>query len=236
MICLAASGVLYNFSKLSETGQPRLPAASPVAAPLPAWVEISRPREIFRLEAPEFAGEAKLYVARQHRTGGGRQDIWEFGGSNETAPLLNLLIYQPGNEAPPDSPFYVELARRAAETGRAIIRAEQPVLMATRFGAFEIARLDLARDGTAARECLGFRFANMEPNLRITGFACGGGEGPVSPLTSKAALTCFIDQIDLAPAVEDKGLVDFFAANYAIRSPNCPEPRIDPLLCVPCGL
>jgi hypothetical protein len=103
--------------------------------------------------------------------------------SNENAPLLNLLIYHPGSEAAPDSSFYVELARRAAETGRAIIRAEQPVEMATRFGAFEIARLGLERNGAAAKKCLGFRFANAEPKLRITGFACGGGEAPTSPLT-----------------------------------------------------
>jgi len=135
--------------------------------------------------------------------------------------LLNLLFYQPGNEATPDSSFYVELARRAAETGRAIIRAEQPGEMATRFGAFEVARLDLARDSASPQECLGFRFANMEPNLRITGFACGGGAALVSPLTSKAALACLIDQLDLAPATEDKGLIDFFAAHYAIRRPDC---------------
>ncbi len=133
MTSLVLSGLLYAYSEVKETGQNQLPPLSPIAAPLPAWIEIARPSEVFRLEAPEFAGDAKLYVARRHRTGGGRQDILEFGGSNDTAPLLNLLFYQPGNEALPESSFYVELARRAAETGRAIIRAEQPAEMATRF-------------------------------------------------------------------------------------------------------
>jgi hypothetical protein len=240
MICLAASNLLYVFSEFKGTGQTRSPPPIAVAAPLPTWIEIPRPREIFRIEAPEFASDTKLYVARQHRTGGGRQDIWEFGGSNENAPLLNLLIYHPGSEAAPDSSFYVELARRAAETGRAIIRAEQPVEMATRFGAFEIARLGLERNGAAAKKCLGFRFANAEPKLRITGFACASGEAPASPLTwpltSKAALARLIDQIDLAPSAEDKGLIDFFAAHYAISSPNCPGPGIGPAPVCPARL
>ena len=139
---------------------------------MPAWIDIPSPTEIFRIETAEFAGQAKLYVARRHRTGGGRQDILTFGGSDEHAPLLNLLIYQPGTEALPDSSFYVDLARRAAESGRAIIRAEQPVEMATRFGDFEVARLDLDRDKASPQGCFGFRFA--APKLRITGFACGG--------------------------------------------------------------
>ncbi len=229
MICLALCGLLYLFSDLKEADQTQIPSANPVAAPVPAWIEIVRPPEVFGLEAPEFAGIATHYMARRHRTGGGRQDILEFGGSNEAAPLLNLLIYQPGTEALPESSLYVELARRAAESGRAILRAEQPVEMATRFGAFEVARLGLARDSGAPQECLGFRFANSEPNLRITGFACGGDVALASPFASKAALACLIDGLGLAPATEDKGLIDFFAAHYAIRRPNCPGQRSDPV-------
>ena len=229
LICLAVCGFLFAFPAFKETGQAALPSASPLAAPLPAWVEIASPREIFRLGKTELAGEAKLYAARRHRTGGGRQDILEFSGSDANVPLLNLLIYQPGNEIPPNSAFYVELARRAAETGRAIVRAEQPVEMATRLGAFEVARLDLAQDGTFTQECLGFRFANLAPSLRITGYACGGVKGLVaSPFPLKAALACILDRLDLAPAVEDKGLIDFFAAHYAIPGADCPGPEIDP--------
>jgi hypothetical protein len=228
LLFLALCGVLSIFSDADKPGPDAMPATSPVAAPLPAWIEIPSPEDVFRIEAPEFAGGAKLHVARQHRTGDGRQDVFEFGGANENVPLLSLLIYRPGTEVTPDSPFFVELARRAAESGRAIIHAGQPVEMATRFGAFEVARLGLARDGTAAKDCLGFRFANAEPGLRISGFACGG-DGPDSPVITKPGLECLLDRIDLAPGAGDKGLVDFFAAHYAIRSPTCPEPGIDPL-------
>ena len=231
MILVALCGFLYAFSQMRDTGarflwgkprcqrrirRPRLcrPGSK---SPVPRRFSASRRRNL--------PGQAKRYVARRHRTGGGRQDILAYGGSDEQAPLLNLLIYQPGTEALPDSSFYVDLARRAAESGRAIIRAEQPVEMATRFGEFEVARFDLDRDKASPQGCFGFRFA--APKLRIVGFACGG-EGFASAATSKAALTCLIDEIDLAPTVEDKTLIDFFAAHYALRSANCPGPAIDP--------
>ena len=226
MILVALCGFLYAFSQMRDTGarfllgQAPLPATDPAPPALPAWIEIPSPTEIFRLETAEFAGQAKRYVARRHRTGGGRQDILAYGGSDEQAPLLNLLIYQPGTEALPDSSFYVDLARRAAESGRAIIRAEQPVEMATRFGEFEVARFDLDRDKASPQGCFGFRFA--APKLRIVGFACGG-EGFASAATSKAALTCLIDEIDLAPTVEDKTSHRLF--RRALRSPKRQLPR-----------
>lgn len=228
LICLAFSGLLYSVPKWNGTGPSQLPPVSPGAAPSPAWIEIPEPVDVFRLDATVFAGDAARHMARRHRTGGGRQDIWEFSGAKDDAPLLNLLIYRPGNEASPESTFYVELARRAAEAGHAVIRAEQPAPMATRFGAFEAARLVLARDGAGTKDCIGFRFANAEPDLGITGFACGGGEVSASPFASKAALACLIDQIDLAPGADDKGLIDFFAAHYTLTSPNCAGQEIDP--------
>lgn len=194
----------YGLMLLHEAGQSNRPKSRP-AAPSPAWAEIPSPRQIFRLEGPEFAGEVKYYEARQHRTGGGRQDVFGFGGSDENAPLLRLIIYRPGQESPPDSSFFVDLARRAAETGLAIARATQPAAVVTRFGAFEAADLTLARDSGSGRECLGFRFANPTPDLRITGFACG-------VLAAKSALACLIDRIGLATIVEDGDLIAFFGA------------------------
>src|SRR5450755_3276841 len=65
---LALCGVLYFFTDPNKTGPEEVPAASAVPAPLPAWVEIPLPEDVFRLETPEFAGGS--YSARQHRTGG----------------------------------------------------------------------------------------------------------------------------------------------------------------------
>jgi hypothetical protein len=93
----ALCGALYFLTESNKTGPEGVPAASSVSAPLPAWVEIPIPEDVFRLETAEFAGGA--YSARQHRTGGGRQDIFEFSGATEKESLLSLLIYQPGSEA-----------------------------------------------------------------------------------------------------------------------------------------
>lgn len=221
---LALCGLLYTLALWSGTGPARLLNEAPIAPRLAAWIDIPRPREIFLLEAPEFAGAAKVYEARRHRTGGGRQDVLEFGGLDGDAPMLRLVFYRPGKEALPDPPFFVDLARRAAETGHAIARAAQPAALATRFGAFEVADVSLARNGSPARGCLGFRFNTAETDLRIAGFACGGGKAPLPSFPSKPALACLIGRIDLAPTSEDGGLVWFFAAHETVRDPNCPPP------------
>jgi hypothetical protein len=103
--------------------------------------------------------------------------------------------------------------------------------MATRLGAFEIARLGLDRNGTAAKECFGFRFNQCGAEAahhRLCLWRRGGARfaSDLAPhIKSGARLP---HRPDLAPAAEDEGLIDFFAAHYVIRSPNCPGPGIGP--------
>src|SRR5262249_9432149 len=149
------------------------PSDDPATAPVPIWTEILRPAEVFRLDAPIFRGQTRSYYrAMQHRTGGGRQDILEFGSAEDTATKFPVVVYRPGSETVPQQSFFVELARRVAETGLAITRLTRPVAMATKFGDFEVSELGLAQGGGPARECLGFRFNATAPDLRIAGFAC----------------------------------------------------------------
>ncbi|MCI0735479.1 MAG: hypothetical protein L0Y50_04300 [Beijerinckiaceae bacterium] len=218
--CLALLGFFYAVAWRGGAGPSEPLSGSPSAAPPPAWVEIQDPAEVFRLEAPELAEAARSYAALRHRTSGGRQDILEFRGSESTAPsFFRLVAYRPGGEAVFPQSFFVELARRAADAGLAITRAAQPNALATRFGAFEVAELSFVRSGAPAKECLGFRFNSTEPDLRITGFACGPGGFALS----KSALACLLNRIDLAPAPEDESLVFFFAAHEITDSPACPE-------------
>lgn len=191
------------------------------SAPLPAWVEIVRAEELFELAAPEFAGEPKFYEARRHRAGGGRQDILVLGGLNASAPFLRLVFYQAGDEAAPDAAFFVELARRAAEAGRAITYAAQPTALHTHIGVFEVADLTLTRSEASDAACLGFRFADAAMKLRITGFACGGEIGPVPASGSKSWLACLLDRIDLAAAAQDQHLIAFFAARELNSDTAC---------------
>jgi hypothetical protein len=205
-------GLLYSVAWWGEPGSLRSQEA-------PAWIEIPGPAEVFRLEAPELAGKTCSYSALRHPTGGGRKDILEIQGARGEAPTFRLVIYRPGDEATGQQSFFVELVHQAAETGQAITRASQPAPVATKFGDFEVAELSLAHSGGPARECLGFRFDDTAPDLRITGYACGAA-GPQSSSPSKSALACLIDRIDLASAGEDARLLWFFAAHHAM-GPGC---------------
>jgi hypothetical protein len=219
---LTALLLLLGYGFMILHGADRAPGRkSAQQATAPAWVEVPNPRQIFRLEAPEFVGVPEYYEARQHRVGGGRQDVVGYGGSDDTA-LLRLIVYQPGQEAAPSSSFFVELVRRAAETGRAITRATQPAALVTRFGTFEAAELTLARDGGSGRDCFGFRFASSAPNLRISGFACGG-------VTSRSGLACLIDRIGVATLVADGDLIAFFGAPQANSALTCREATLPPM-------
>ncbi len=163
MVCLVQLAAWW------DGAQPRTSLAT---APLPIWTEILGPAEVFRLDAPVFGEETRSgYRAMQHRTGGGRQDILELGGAKDAAPKFRLVIYRPGSETVPKQSFFVELARRAAESGQAITRLTQPGAMATKFGDFEVAELGLAQGGRPAREFRGFRFSPTAPDLPIAGFA-----------------------------------------------------------------
>lgn len=195
----------------------------PPAAPSPAWIEISRPREIIALEAPEPPEGKKVYAAWRHQAGGGRKDVLELSGTAGNPPRLRLVLYRRGTESSPEQPFYVDLVRQAAESGWAVTRAAQPSAMATRFGAFEAAELGFFRPGSPGRECLGFRFLNAAPELRMTGFACGGPASK-APAPSKPELACLVDRVELAPTADDADLVWFFAAHEIGRDPTCPKP------------
>jgi hypothetical protein len=210
-----------------DSAAPKAESARP-SAPLPAWIEIPRPEELFALKAPELAKEARSYHARRHRNGGGRQDVLVFGGATDSAPSLRLTIYRVGDEPAPDASFFVDLARRAAEAGRGISRVAQPTALPTRLGVFEVADLNVTRSGAPESACLGFRLAQAARNLRITGFACGGPEGPLASLASKSALACLLDDVELVPAARDSDLSAFFAARELNGDTACAPSRLDP--------
>ncbi len=151
----------------------------------------------------------------------------EFGRASDAPPTFRLAVYRPGSETWQQQPLFVELARRAAETGEAITRLTQPVSMPTKFGDFEVSELLLARGDGPPRQCLGFRFSATAPGLRIDGFACGA-ERP-SPLT-KSQLACLIDSLELVTPPDDGQLMWFFAAHETAGASPChgPAPRAGP--------
>lgn len=190
----------------------------------PQWIDIVRPFETYSLDVPELARDEKIYRARRNREGGGRQDILGFGQLRGKEPFLSLMVYRIGNEAVPEVSFYVDLARRAAATDFSIRRSLQPQVAPTRFGPFEVADLDLVEKGGPATACLGFRSIAADAPIKLSGFACGTPDKPLS----RAALLCFIERLDLNSAAEDPALVRFFAASELKRNPTCAGVALGP--------
>jgi hypothetical protein len=212
-----AALVLLGTVVMAGTAKKHAMPADPPPPPPPTWVEVEQPIEFFNLNAPGFVSSAATYEARRHRTGGGRQDILTFGKFDGKEPFIRLVLYRVGNEEVPQSPLFVELVRMAAAAGLSVARSLTPEDLATRFGDFETADVDLAAGERPATPCLGFRTAALEGRFRISGFACGV---PAKPL-SRPALACLLDRLDLNSAGDDPTLAGFFAATELRRDPLC---------------
>jgi hypothetical protein len=221
-LLLLAFGVVVLAAAQSEDGP--VQTARLEAPPAPQWIDVVRPIEIFSLDAPDFAKDTKIYRARRHRDGGGREDMLGFGQLSGKESFLRLMIYRIGTETAPQVSFYVDLARRAAAAELSIGRSVLPQVDTTRFGPVEVADLDLVgRDGTTT-PCLGFRGSSEAP-IKMVGFACGTKDKPLS----RPGLTCIIERLDLNSAGEDVALARFFSDSEMKRSPACAGTALGPL-------
>ncbi|WP_374547014.1 hypothetical protein [Rhodoblastus sp.] len=218
---LGAAGFLAQWPERGAGGEPSPTASksSETAAPRSAWLEIQKPLRLYDLTAPQFVREKRVYTARRHSTGGGREDALTFGEFTGDGPFLRLSIYRHGAEKTADAAFFVDMARRAAQLGLGLGRATIAQTQPTRFGDFETAALTMT-EGRAARDnCRGFRFSATQLGLSMAGFACGAGDESVGA----GELACLIDRLDLVSAGEDRALRDFFAGAQARGPRGCPE-------------
>jgi hypothetical protein len=200
-----------------ETARPETPAAL-------QWLDIVKPIEIFSLPAPDLGKYSKIYKARRHIEGGGRQDMLGFGELKGDDLFLRLVVYRPGSEAAPQISYFVDMVRRAAALDLSIAHNLLPRDDTTRFGEVEIGDLDLVeRDGTAT-PCLGFRAAGDDMPIRLIGFACGSKARPLS----RPGLVCLIERLDLNSAGGDAALAHFFAAAELKRNPACSGTALGP--------
>ena len=194
------------------------------APPPPAisarWLEVTKPFPLYSLIAPQIARLRLSYSARRHSSGGGREDALTFGEFNAPTAFLRLSVYRHGAEWTEDSPFFVDMARRAAPLGLSVQHEDLTRVTPTRFGEFETAALGLAATQARRDNCLGFRMTRAEPGVTIGGLACAAGNEPFAA----SDLACLINRLDLLSAADDKLRV-FFAASLARGTPNCPRGR-----------
>jgi hypothetical protein len=193
---------------------PALEVAKAEEAPIAAWLSIEEPRARFALRSPDFEGLAKRYEAATHPAGGGRDDVLIFGAFAADGPHVRLSVYRTGREAPAPSTFFVDLVRRAGESGLAVIKSAVASPMSSKFGAVEVADVQLAGQG-GERACVAFRLVVPAPGMRLAGWQCGTAEKPAD----RAALGCLIDRLDLVGAANDLGLANYFAAADMRRQP-----------------
>jgi hypothetical protein len=214
---LGLGALLLSF----DTPAPRETVAP---APAPTWVEVVRPLPMFSFDAPEFARAPSSFAMRRHSTGGGREDILTFGAFAGPDPYLRIVIHQVGGEGAAHQTLFVETARRAAEAGLALDGLGQSTALPTRFGPAEWAEARVAARGDVAPRagCAIFRFAAAEPQMRVSGLACGP-EGAPFP---RKQMSCLVGRLDLAAAGEDQELQRLFARSELARDTACaPAPR-----------
>jgi hypothetical protein len=121
----------------------------------------------------------------------------------------------------PSDRFYVDLVRRAAAAGLAVVRSGQSAPVATKFGLVEVAPVTLSEGVEQA--CLAFRFTHPELSFGFQGWLCGAEIRPVAP----DQLACFIDRVTLLNGAEDSALKVLFAQAERRRLDSCaPSARI----------
>ncbi len=187
-----------------------------------AWLDVVKPIETFSLESSEFGKAAKLYRARRHAEGGGRQDTIILGTTG-SEPALRLSLYRRGTEPYNRVPFFSDVARQAADAGLAVTRSGLPDLLPTRFGALEVADISLNSSAAIPIPCSGFRLVLDAPALTLVGLACG-----TRTAMSRRSLQCVLERLDLASGGTDKTLVEFFAMSELRRTTTCAGTRLAP--------
>ncbi len=212
---LAGADLLTQWRETSRFREAPAPAVS-----RGAWLDIARPYQLYDLPAPQLSHESHAYAAHRHATGGGREDTLTFGRfAAEKRPFLRLSVYRHGAEERVDAPFFVAMARRAAQLGLSVsdVRLEQG--QPTQFGEMEQAPLTLSDSKGSRQNCRGFRLIRAEPGLTLDGLACAAG----SETMSAPSLACLLDRLELLSAGSDKPLRDFFGAAEARNVQACAE-------------
>lgn len=188
-------------------------ARAPVAPE--EWQAVEKPAIPVSIDMPEWKGLARTHEARRHARTRLREDVIAIGQPQSNGVYARLVMARSANgEALPGGSFYLDVTRRAAQAGLAVIRSDAPSSLDTKFGPFEMAEADLSV-GSVTRPCFAFRGPEGESGIRLTGFVCGTAEKKPDP----RQLTCFIDRLE--PSIEDRTVRDLFRGSEVYRSAAC---------------
>jgi hypothetical protein len=176
------------------------------------------------LAAPQFAKEKKEFALRAGEAGTAREDSLTLGRFAFGGPFLRLDAAQSESGKFVNSDFFLDMHRRAERTGLAVVRIHSPSPLATRFGAFEAADIQLARPAengapAAERSCLAARLLNQKASLEFAAIACGAATAPID----RRAMSCILDGVEYRGGGDNKALEAFLARANAGRRQSCAD-------------
>jgi hypothetical protein len=188
--------------------------ARPAVETRPQWVEIVKPFQLYTISSSVFGNDPGRFSARRHTGDGGRIDALTYGAAEPgRGNWLRVEIHRHDAIVEAPIPFYAEIARQAGRANASLGKTGLPALVATRFGQFEMADVQVVIEDRH-NACTGFRVSHAEPGLSIAGIACGTSARPLD----RATVACALERLDLVSAGDDRKLGDFFAAAELKRS------------------
>lgn len=215
---IGALGLLFITVSLFPWQEPKVTpdAAQTSAARAPQeWQAVEKPAMPVSVDMPEWKGLSRAHDARRHVRTRLREDVIAIGQPTSQGLYARLVLARSANgEALPGGSFYLDVTRRAAQAGFAVIKSDAPSSLDTKLGPFEMAEAEMVT-GSITRPCFAFRGPEGESGIRLTGFLCGTAERKPDP----RQLTCFIDRLE--PAIEDRAVRDLFRGSDAYRNPTC---------------
>jgi hypothetical protein len=217
MPCIALAGIAGTAFLIREQVRPMSVAevTDRVATLSNPWIDVVHPFARFDMPSNLF-GRTPAYTARRRQNSEGQEDMLTFGRFGTDAPWLRMGIYRAGSEGITPGNLFIDLARHASDAGIAIIKSGQNDLVPTRFGMLEVAGVTLAQ-GRTELACLGMRLLAYDPDMQITGLACGTEGQPIEPQT----IACVLDRLDVIATGDDQALAGFFARSETRRGLAC---------------
>lgn len=178
------------------------------------WTQADDSQPLFQVRSLELVDLPSRYDAREHGRGG-RLDLLSFGEFGGPGLHLHLVVYRMGGEAPSPSTLFVDLARRAAESGVGVVALGNTVTQDTKFGTAEIAGVELSHGGRE-RACQAFRI-DVAADLphQILGWTCDD-----EPVTAPE-VACFVDHLSLTESAREPRLAALFETAAGRQRPEC---------------
>ena len=223
MVTTASLALGLGVALISAAGGPSGPAVdatSSLRAGDPSiWSPVVRPQTMFVLDLAGLGFEKPALEVRRH-SGGGREDVFSAGRPGDAGGHVRLIAYRFGNEVRPATTLFVDMARRSAESGLAVVRTTVPAVISTRLGPAEISEMTVT-DGERPHDCLAWRIGRDDIDLRLSGWICPAD----GRRAERAVLVCVIERLDLASAVGERDLRRAFLEAPRSRDPACAPPK-----------